>query len=67
MMGDHDPEGLARYNAEAFGAGEANPVPQQPSREQVEPCHATGTNRQAMYRGFWSKATRRQWQEMRMR
>lgn len=136
MMGDRNPEGLARYKAEAdrFGGGEENiagylgctsvvpeedhrdgwvfhrclefiqngidgdrplflylsflkphaghnvpagyeelykidemPVPPQPSRDQVEPCHATGTNRESMYRGFWSKAGRKEWQLMRMR
>lgn len=136
MMGDHDPEGLARYKREAdkFGGGEENiagylgctstvpeedhrdgwvfqrclefiekgidddrplflylsflkphaghnvpagheglyrvedmPVPPQPPREQVEPCHATGTNREGMYRGFWRKATKKEWQVMRMR
>jgi len=43
------------------------PVPEQPSLEQVEPCHATGTNREEMYRSFWSKATHEQWQQMILR
>ena len=43
------------------------PVPQQPLLEQVEPCHATGNDRQDMYREFWSKATREQWQQMVLR
>ncbi|MEN9974472.1 MAG: hypothetical protein RLZZ282_478, partial [Verrucomicrobiota bacterium] len=43
------------------------PVPKQPSLEQVEPCHATGSDRQEMYREFWSKATKEQWQQMVLR
>ena len=43
------------------------PVPEQPSLEQVEPCHATGNDRQDMYRDFWSKATKEQWQQMILR
>ncbi len=43
------------------------PVPEQPAREKVEPCHATGVNREQMYRGFWSKASKRQWQQMILR
>lgn len=45
----------------------AMPVPQQPPKEQVEPCHATGTNREKMYRPFWSQATKQQWQQMVLR
>jgi len=45
----------------------AMPVPIQPSLAQVEPCHATGNDRQGMYREFWSKATREQWQQMVLR
>ncbi|MHB8901033.1 MAG: sulfatase family protein [Thermoguttaceae bacterium] len=45
----------------------AMPVPEQPPQELVEPCHATGTNREAMYREFWSKATPAQWQQMILR
>jgi arylsulfatase len=43
------------------------PVPEQPAPEQVEPNHATGTNRDEMYRTFWSQATREQWQQMILR
>ncbi len=43
------------------------PVPVQPPKDKVEPCHATGVNREEMYRGFWSKATRKQWQQMILR
>lgn len=43
------------------------PVPAQPSLEQVEPCHATGNDRQDMYREFWSKASKEQWQQMVLR
>jgi arylsulfatase A-like enzyme len=43
------------------------PVPKQPSLEQVEPCHATGSDRQEMYRSFWSQATQEQWQQMVLR
>jgi arylsulfatase A-like enzyme len=43
------------------------PVPEQPSLEQVEPCHATGNDRQEMYRSFWSQATKEQWQQMILR
>ena len=42
----------------------AMPVPEQPPEHLVEPCHATGTNREPMYRSFWSQATREQWQQM---
>jgi arylsulfatase A-like enzyme len=45
----------------------AMPVPEQPLLEQVEPCHATGSDRQEMYRTFWSKATKEQWQQMVLR
>jgi len=43
------------------------PVPEQPSLGQVEPCHATGINREQAYRSFWSKATKQQWQQMTLR
>jgi len=43
------------------------PVPRQPARDKVEPCHATGVNREKMYRGFWSKASKRQWRQMILR
>jgi arylsulfatase A-like enzyme len=43
------------------------PVPEQPPRDKVEPCHASGLNREAMYRGFWSKADKKQWQQMILR
>ncbi|MBN2131317.1 MAG: sulfatase-like hydrolase/transferase [Sedimentisphaerales bacterium] len=43
------------------------PVPEQPAKDQVEPCHATGVNREQMYRGFWSKASKKQWQQMILR
>lgn len=43
------------------------PVPKQPPLEQVEPCHATGSDRQEMYRSFWSQATHEQWQQMILR
>jgi|GEM_PF-405492 len=43
------------------------PVPKQPPLEQVEPCHATGSDRQEMYRSFWSHATQEQWQQMILR
>lgn len=43
------------------------PVPEQPPLDQVEPCHATGNDRQDMYREFWSKASREQWQQMVLR
>lgn len=42
-------------------------VPAQPARDKVEPCHATGANREKMYRDFWSKATKRQWRQMILR
>jgi len=45
----------------------AMPVPPQPLLEMVEPCHATGNDRQDMYREFWSKATNQQWQQMVLR
>jgi len=45
----------------------AMPVPQQPPQELVEPCHATGVNREGMYRSFWSQATQTQWREMILR
>lgn len=45
----------------------AMPVPPQPQLEQVEPCHATGCDRQDLYREFWSKATKEQWQQMVLR
>ena len=45
----------------------AMPVPEQPLMERVEPCHATGSDRQDMYRAFWSKATKEQWQQMVLR
>ena len=51
----------ARYDPAAM------PVPEQPSLEQVEPCHATGTNREEIYRPFWSHATKEQWQQMILR
>ena len=43
------------------------PVPEQPPRDKVEPCHATGANREEMYTGFWSTASRKQWQQMILR
>ncbi|MHC4323731.1 MAG: sulfatase family protein, partial [Planctomycetota bacterium] len=43
------------------------PVPEQPDKNKVEPCHATGVNREQMYRGFWSKASKKQWQQMILR
>lgn len=43
------------------------PVPEQPARDKVEPCHASGLNRETMYREFWSKAGKRQWQQMILR
>lgn len=43
------------------------PVPEQPAYNQVEPNHATGTNRENMYRSFWSKANKGQWQQMILR
>jgi len=43
------------------------PVPEQPARDQVEPCHATDLNRESMYRDFWSKASKEQWQQMILR
>ncbi len=43
------------------------PIPEQPPLELAEPCHATGTNREPMYREFWSNATKQQWREMRLR
>jgi len=45
----------------------AMPVPPQPLVEMVEPCHATGNDRQDMYRQFWSKASTAQWQQMVLR
>lgn len=45
----------------------AMPVPEQPPLEQVEPCHASGLNREEMYRSFWSHATKEQWQQMILR
>jgi arylsulfatase A-like enzyme len=45
----------------------AMPVPEQPSLKQVEPNHATGINREEMYREFWRKATEQQWQQMILR
>ena len=45
----------------------AMPVPPQPLLEMVEPCHATGNDRQDMYREFWSKASKEQWQRMVLR
>ena len=45
----------------------AMPMPRQPPKELVEPCHATGVNREEMYRSFWSQATQRQWQQMILR
>jgi len=42
-------------------------IPEQPALEQVEPCHATGTNREKMYRPFWSTATPDQWRQMMLR
>lgn len=136
MMGDKNPEGLARYQAETkdYGGGEENiagyigetsavaeedhrdgwvfrqcldfledgvdkskplflylsflkphaghnvppgfeelynideiPIPEQPPVELAEPCHATGTNRESVYRPFWRKATKQQWRQMRLR
>lgn len=56
------PPGFERlYDADAM------PIPDQPPMELVEPCHATGTNRERMYRPFWSRATKQQWQEMILR
>lgn len=43
------------------------PVPQQPPFEMVEPCHATGVNREKMYVDYWSKASKAQWQQMILR
>ena len=43
------------------------PVPAQPPHDMVEPCHATGCDRQDMYREFWSKASKEQWQQMVLR
>lgn len=43
------------------------PVPEQPAKDKVEPCHATGVNREKMYREFWSKASKKQWQQMILR
>lgn len=43
------------------------PVPEQPAYSQVEPNHATGINRENMYRSFWSKADKKQWQQMILR
>ncbi len=43
------------------------PVPEQPPLEMVEPSHDTGKSRQEMYRSFWSKATKEQWQQMILR
>lgn len=45
----------------------AMPIPEQPSANQDEPNHATGTNREQMYRSFWSQATKEQWQQMILR
>jgi len=42
-------------------------VPEQPPKGLVEPCHASGTNREKMYREFWSQADKRQWQQMILR
>jgi arylsulfatase len=42
-------------------------VPEQPALSMVEPCHATGINRETMYRNFWSKADPLQWKEMILR
>ena len=43
------------------------PIPEQPAKELVEPCHASGINREAMYREFWSEASDQQWRQMRLR
>ncbi|TFG47465.1 MAG: DUF229 domain-containing protein [Candidatus Brocadiia bacterium] len=43
------------------------PVGEQPPMDKVEPCHATGVNREKMYREFWSKASKKQWQQMILR
>ncbi len=43
------------------------PVPEQPPLDLVEPCHATGSDRQQMYREFWSKAPPDQWRQMVLR
>ncbi len=45
----------------------AMPVPEQPPVGLVEPCHATGLNREELYRSFWSRASREQWQQMVLR
>lgn len=45
----------------------AMPVPQQPLLDQVEPSHASGINREQIYRPFWSQATKQQWQQMTLR
>ena len=43
------------------------PVPSQPPKDLVEPCHASGINREDMYIDHWSKVDRRQWQQMILR
>lgn len=45
----------------------AMPVPEEPPKELVEPCHATGVNREAMYRSFWGKASPAEWRQMVLR
>lgn len=60
--GHNVPQGFeALYDAGAM------PVPEQPDEALVEPNHASGTNREPMYRPFWSGATREQWQQMILR
>ncbi len=43
------------------------PVPSQPPKDMAEPCHASGVNREDMYVDYWSKADKRQWQQMILR
>ncbi|MFI4912044.1 MAG: sulfatase [Sedimentisphaeraceae bacterium JB056] len=60
--GHNVPEGFeGLYNIENM------PVPPQPEKDMVEPCHASGFNRDDMYIDFWSKADKKLWQQMILR
>jgi len=65
-LAPHAPHNIIPGFEELYGL-DAIPVPEQPSKDQVEPCHASGLHGDIKKQTFWSKATRRQWQQMSLR
>lgn len=63
FMQPHAPHNPPPGFAELYALG-AMPIPEQPAKDLVEPCHATGVNRESVYRSFWSQATPDQWRQM---